>query len=82
MHLFERYLKSEIERCLKNNIRMSIIGRRDRLKSSIVKLIEKAEFKTKKGERLHLRVAIDYSSRHSIMSELKNYQDHSKKQFK
>ena len=76
MHLFERYLKSEIQRCIKNNIRMSIIGRRDRLNSSMVKLIEKAEIKTSRGKRLHLRVAIDYSSRHSIISELKKYRDH------
>lgn len=77
MHLFGRYLKSEIERCLKNNIRMSIIGRRDRLKSSLVKLIEKAENKTSEGKQLHLRVAIDYSSRYSIMTEIKKYRDHS-----
>jgi len=73
MLLFERYLKSEIQRCLKNNIKMSIIGRRDRLKSSLIKLIEKAERKTRKGEKLHLRIAIDYSSRYSIMIELKKY---------
>ena len=77
MHLFERYLKSEIQRCIKNNIRMSIIGRRDRLKPSLVKLIEKAENKTREGKQLHLRVAIDYSSRYSIVTELKKYQDHS-----
>ena len=73
MLLFERYLKSEIQRCLKNNIRMSIIGRRDRLKPSLVKLIEKAENKTRQGEKLHLRVAIDYSSRYSIMTELNKH---------
>jgi len=75
MHLFGRYLKSEIQRCLKNNIRMSIIGRRDRLKASLVKQIEKAEHKTRMGKKLHLRVAIDYSSRYSIKTELKKYRD-------
>jgi undecaprenyl diphosphate synthase len=75
MHLFSMYLKSEIQRCLKNNIRLSIIGRRDRLKPSIVKLIEKAEEKTKKGTQLHLRVAIDYSSRYNIVESIIKYKD-------
>ena len=73
MHIFGIYLKSEITRCIKNNIRLSIIGRRDRLKPSLVKLIEKAESKTKDGTQLHLRVAIDYSSRDRLITVIKNY---------
>jgi undecaprenyl diphosphate synthase len=73
MHLFGIYLKSEIARCIKNNIRLSIIGRRDRLKTSLVRLIQKAENKTKNGSHLHLRVAIDYSSRERLLTTLKKY---------
>lgn len=72
MHLFSMYLKSEIQICLRNNIRLSIIGRRDRLKTSLVRLIEKAEEKTRRGNQLHLRLAIDYSSQYSIVEFLIN----------
>ena len=63
MELFERYLGTESQRCVKNGVRLSVIGRRDRLKPGLVKAIERAEEKTRFGTRLHLRVAVDYSSR-------------------
>lgn len=72
MHLLSVYLKSEISRCLKNDIKLSIIGRRDRLKPNLVKLIEKAEEKTKNGKRMHLRIAVDYSSRNQMISAFQN----------
>ena len=72
LHLFSAYLKSEITRCIKNDIKLSIIGRRDRFKPSLVKMIEKAEMKTKNGKRLHLRIAFDYSSRNIMKTILQN----------
>jgi undecaprenyl diphosphate synthase len=72
MNLFGVYLKSEIEQCFKNGIHLSILGRRDRLQPSLVKLIEKTEHKTKNGNKMLLRIAIDYSSREAIITTLKN----------
>lgn len=66
MQLFERYLGSETERCVKHGVRLNVIGRRDRLSSRLVKAIEKAEAATAGGTALHLRLAVDYSSRHAI----------------
>ncbi|MFO1350404.1 MAG: di-trans,poly-cis-decaprenylcistransferase [Gammaproteobacteria bacterium] len=66
MELFERYLATEAQRCLKNGVRISVIGRRDRLRPSLLKAIEKAEAKTAGGTRLHLRIAVDYSARAAI----------------
>ena len=66
MQLFERYLGSETERCVKHGVRLNVIGRRDRLSSRLVKAIEKAEATTADGTALHLRLAVDYSSRHAI----------------
>ena len=34
MQLFRRYLQSEISRCVENNVRLNVIGRRDRLTRS------------------------------------------------
>jgi undecaprenyl diphosphate synthase len=63
MRLFRRALLGEAKRCLKNGVRLTILGRRDRLPSSLRHTVEEAESLTLGGSRMHLRVAIDYSSR-------------------
>jgi len=67
MRLFNSFLKSETENCVKNGVRLSFIGRRDRLAPSLVKKMENAEKLSCKGDVLHLRVAIDYSARDLIL---------------
>jgi undecaprenyl diphosphate synthase len=67
MRLLGRSLQIESKRCLENGVRLSIIGRRDRLPASLVVAIHEAEALTAHGRNLHLRVAIDYSARESIM---------------
>jgi undecaprenyl diphosphate synthase len=67
MRLLRRSLLVESKRCLENGVRLSIVGRRDRLPAALVMAIQEAEAVTAHGRNLHLRVAIDYSSRESIM---------------
>ena len=67
MKLLGRYLAAETDRCVANGVRLQAIGRRDRLPAPVLELLEKAESKTAPGRRLHLRLAIDYSSRQAIM---------------
>ena len=64
--LLRRYLRIEAQRLRDRDARIEIIGRRDRLPATLVREIEKAELLTLGGQRLHLRVAIDYSSRDAI----------------
>ena len=66
MSLLERYLEQEKQRCIDNGVGLSVIGRRDRLRPSIVRKIEEVEKATADGRRLHLRIAIDYSAREAI----------------
>ncbi len=66
MGLFEKSLETERENCLLNGVRLRVIGRRDRLGSSVLRAIELAESETACGRELDLRIAIDYSSRHAI----------------
>jgi undecaprenyl diphosphate synthase len=47
-------------------VRLQVIGRRDRVPAPLRHEIEVAEFKTAKGLCLHLRIAVDYSSRDAI----------------
>ena len=49
-------------------MRLSVIGRRDRLALPLRNAIRDAERETSSGERLHLRLAIDYSSRDAIVA--------------
>jgi len=65
--LFRRYLESECARLRDAGIRLSIIGRRDRIPASLCSAIERAEAETCPGEAMHLRVAIDYSGRDAII---------------
>ena len=67
MRLFRRSLLVESKRCLENGVRLSIVGRRDRLPASLRQTITQAEAMTATGRNLHLRVAVDYSSRDAIL---------------
>jgi undecaprenyl diphosphate synthase len=73
MNLFRARLQSEVEDCLKNNIRLSFIGRRDRMSPKLVSLMEGAESVTRNGSNLHLRVAMDYSSRNAILEAARHF---------
>jgi undecaprenyl diphosphate synthase len=63
MSLFRRYLAAEVDSCLEHGIRLSIIGRRDRLSPELVRAIAAAEDATAACSEMWLRIAIDYSSR-------------------
>jgi undecaprenyl diphosphate synthase len=67
MRLLRRYLMAETGRCVENGVRVQVIGRRDRLAASLVREIESAERATARGEKLWLRIAVDYSARDAIL---------------
>lgn len=64
--LLRMYLHKEVERLRQHDIRLQIIGRRDRLSREVLTEIEEAEEMTLTGRRLSLCIAIDYSSRNAI----------------
>jgi undecaprenyl diphosphate synthase len=66
LELLHEYLRREAVCCLESGIRLSIIGRRDRLPVEIRDEIAKSEISTSGGKKLHLRLAVDYSARESI----------------
>ncbi|MCB1507601.1 MAG: di-trans,poly-cis-decaprenylcistransferase [Hyphomicrobiaceae bacterium] len=68
--LFDRYLRTQVKALAGNGIRLSVIGRRDRLATSLLNSITRAERETAGGKGLHLRIAIDYSSRHEMARAL------------
>ncbi len=65
--LFERYLRRETTRLAEQGVRLTVVGRRDRLPGGLVHAIEGAERATAGGGTLHLRLGIDYSARDAIV---------------
>ena len=64
--LLRAFLRLETNRLRERGARLQVIGRRDRLPAKVLDVIEHSEAVTAGGQRIHLRVAIDYSSRESI----------------
>jgi undecaprenyl diphosphate synthase len=67
MRLFRSALLGEARRCLENGVRLTILGRRDRLPSSLRHTMEQVEALTAPGSTMHLRVAVDYSARDALL---------------
>jgi undecaprenyl diphosphate synthase len=64
--LLRRYLVTEAGRLAGRGIRLTMIGRRDRVPGNLLSLISRVEAATRHGESLHLRIAFDYSARDAI----------------
>ncbi len=68
MLLLEQHLFQSLDLCRTESVKLSVIGRRDRIPASSLHAINHAEERTSTGVRLHLRIAIDYSSRDALLS--------------
>ena len=66
LSLFTSHFRSQSAALARAGIRLSVIGRRDRLPLALRGAIRDAEAATVRGTVMHLRVAIDYSSRDAI----------------
>jgi len=68
LRLLHEYLLTETAHCIDEGVRLSIIGRRDRMPGVLRQTIADSEAATANGKRLHLRLAVDYSARESIFN--------------
>ena len=66
MRLFRRDLHGEAARCVAAGVRLTVVGRRDRLDPALRHAIDGAERATAGGTRLRLRIAVDYSARDAL----------------
>ena len=67
MTLLRRSIKSELATFHKNNIRLNVIGRRDRLPADLLELLDNARELTKDNTKMTLTIALDYGGRTDIM---------------
>jgi len=68
MALLRQFLLVETPKLRAAGVRITVLGRRDRLPLGLVKAIAAAERTTADGGTLHLRIAIDYSARDAILA--------------
>lgn len=65
--LLEDFFRKDVAGMSEAGVRLSAIGRSDRLPVRLVQSMREAEEKTKRGASLDLRIALDYSSRDAIL---------------
>ena len=68
MFLLQNYLDAECDHLIDSDVRFNVIGRRDRIPAGLKRSIAHVEERTREGADLHLRVAIDYSSRDALLA--------------
>jgi undecaprenyl diphosphate synthase len=66
MALLQSGLRSELRNFITGGARLKVIGRRDRLPRGLQRAIGEAEAATAAGNRLNVRIALDYSARDAI----------------
>lgn len=66
MGILRQYLKGCIKKCMKNNVRCRVIGRRQELSSDIIDSIEKLEEATKNNTGITFTIAINYGGRDEV----------------
>ena len=70
MAMLHTYLVRDLPNLINAGVRLIVIGRRDRLPDSLGELLTDAETASMSGTQLTLRLAIDYSSRDSILAAI------------
>lgn len=65
--LLETFFYSEARQAHQHDVRISVIGRRDRLPSALLAAIEAVESATALNSGLDLRIAVDYSAREAML---------------
>jgi len=66
--LLDRALRRQLAACLRDGVRLTFPGRRDRLPAELAATLADVERRTALGSRLRLRIAVDYSARDTIVA--------------
>ena len=71
-NLLRRFVASDLQRLIRNNVKVRIIGTRDGLEPSLVRLIEDVEAKTAQNTGLTLVVAFNYGAKAEIAHAMRH----------
>lgn len=71
MSLLDSYLKSEVEKMLKNSIRLQCLGQQERLPAEVQKTLARVIDQTADCSAMTLNLALSYGSRSEIIAAIK-----------
>src|SRR3977135_4023170 len=72
--LLKWHLRTQAQRRPDRSTRLNVLGRRDRLPAGLRQLIERGEQATAHCRGMCLRIAVDYSSQHSLVEACRRLQ--------
>ncbi len=72
MSLLVEFLKKELNRIIKNNIKLNLIGRIEDLPDNVSEEVKNALDKTKNNNKFNLNIALSYGGRDEIVTSVKN----------
>lgn len=71
MNLLRKYMKTSLERCNRNNVRVRVIGDKSMLSKDLQESIEELEQATALNTRIGFQIAINYGGRDEIVRAVK-----------
>jgi undecaprenyl diphosphate synthase len=71
MHLLEQYMIEERTTIMDNNVRVSVIGRREGIPDAVLREIDKTVAMTRGNSGLHLCLAVNYGARAEIIDAVR-----------
>jgi undecaprenyl diphosphate synthase len=72
MTLLKAYVQSDLDRLVREGVRVRVIGRREGLSADILEVIRRAEARTEHNTRFNLQVAFNYGGRADIVDAARN----------
>lgn len=66
MNLLRTYMKTSLQKCAKNNVRIRVLGDRSKLDEDLIEAIDDLERDTKNNTGLQFQIAINYGGRDDI----------------
>ncbi|MFZ5669745.1 MAG: polyprenyl diphosphate synthase [Pseudomonadota bacterium] len=73
MNLLKAYVESDLERLVREKVRVRVLGRRTGLRPDILEIIERAEARTAENTRFLLQVAFNYGGRADITDAARRF---------
>ena len=78
-NLLKNFLLKETKNLIDKNIKLKIIGDKQRLTSGLQKVLKSSELKTKKNKGLQINLALNYGSKQEILNSIKIISKNKKK---
>ena len=77
--LLENFLSKKIEKLIKNEIKLKVIGNKKKFSKKLQKLLNISEKKTTQNKKLQINLALNYGSKEELLNAIKLINKHKKK---